>query len=388
MDNYIFKGKAIATEYEEYIDFINYVFGMNGHDNSFPKLIPKIYKEKYHPCESGYIVKEGDKIKAAVGAFPIPLIVEGFELKAYGIGNVAVHPNSRSKGYMKDLMKMAIDDIIADSADYMLLCGLRQRYNYFSFEICGQMIIFNVNKTNIRHIYGANDGDNPLTLVQVNESDDENIENIYDLYNEKKFHAVREYDKFFDTLLTWQSIPYIAYDNGRFAGYIVFNQEKNSVIEFATVSPDYISLVIRKCFDIAGQNDIAFNFPPFETEYITVFSKIAEKCSVVPADSFSVINYKRVLQALLKLKASYRSLCDGSLTLLIHGVGGDELLEITVAEGAVAVTDACKDADMELSHLEAMELLFSEISPLRNTISAAPASWLPLPLFNFSLDNV
>ena len=39
--------------------------------------------------------------------------------------DAAVHPYERSKGYMKKLMHMAVDDMIRKQIDYSFLSGIR-----------------------------------------------------------------------------------------------------------------------------------------------------------------------------------------------------------------------------------------------------------------------
>ena len=63
-----FKGNV---DREDYIDFANYVFGFNGADRSFEKLLPKLFKEGTNTAEDTFFVKEGDRLAACVGSFPI-----------------------------------------------------------------------------------------------------------------------------------------------------------------------------------------------------------------------------------------------------------------------------------------------------------------------------
>ena len=108
----IYKGRGTADMREDFLDFINLVFGFNGRDKDFLKFLPKLYKEEYAPCENNYVVTENGKLKAAIGVFPRAMQVLDETLSVHGVGNVAVHPNSRSKGYMKDLLYQAVQDMI------------------------------------------------------------------------------------------------------------------------------------------------------------------------------------------------------------------------------------------------------------------------------------
>ena len=98
----IYRGLAAGhCGHEELIDFLNYVFGMNGADSGFYRLLPKLYKPENRPEDYNYVVLEDGKLRAAVGAYPIELEVAGHVLRGAGIGSVAVHPFHRRKGYME-----------------------------------------------------------------------------------------------------------------------------------------------------------------------------------------------------------------------------------------------------------------------------------------------
>ena len=107
MSNEIYYGRGTAEMFDDYMDFINYVFGFNGNSSDFKKLLPKLYKYDYKPAFSSYVTVDNGKLKAAVGAFDHDISVCGRYIKTRGIGNVAVHPYARGCGYMKKLMNMA-----------------------------------------------------------------------------------------------------------------------------------------------------------------------------------------------------------------------------------------------------------------------------------------
>ena len=88
--------KGIESDYEEIVDFANYVFSHSGGKTDFPSLLPKLYKREYNTMENHYIVKENGKIKAIVGVFSMDLMVLDKKLKVGGIGTVSVHPYSDS----------------------------------------------------------------------------------------------------------------------------------------------------------------------------------------------------------------------------------------------------------------------------------------------------
>ena len=53
--------KGIGTDHcdhEDLIDFLNYVFGMNGFDSGFYRLLPKLYRPAFRPEDHNFIVTE------------------------------------------------------------------------------------------------------------------------------------------------------------------------------------------------------------------------------------------------------------------------------------------------------------------------------------------
>ena len=55
------------------------------------------------------MVTEDGVIKDAIGAYNHEITVCGMKLLCRGIGNVAVHPETRGKGYMKVTMNAALE---------------------------------------------------------------------------------------------------------------------------------------------------------------------------------------------------------------------------------------------------------------------------------------
>lgn len=153
----LYIGRGNTELFDDYMDFLNYVFGFDGRENDFKKLLPKLYKKEYDPASKSYLVMENQKIKAAVGVYENEISVCGMKLHGAGVGNVAVHPYESSKGYMKKLMHMAVEDMKKAKIDYTVLGGQRQRYNYFSYENAGVGYRFRITEANMRHIFADSD---------------------------------------------------------------------------------------------------------------------------------------------------------------------------------------------------------------------------------------
>ncbi|MDR1655896.1 MAG: GNAT family N-acetyltransferase, partial [Treponema sp.] len=198
--------RADINDYEELIDMANYVFSHAHKPTDFPALLPKLYKREYFMDAAHYLCREDGKIKAAVGVYPLEMKLCGASLAGCGIGMVSVHPYSRSKGYMKELMNRALEDMRKDGLVFACLSGRRQRYEYFGFSPAGTIFSFECNSFNIRHTLGKNFVSS-LALKQLCPKDLALIEEIrlmHEAKPEKGAGFVRRRDRFFDILASWK----------------------------------------------------------------------------------------------------------------------------------------------------------------------------------------
>ena len=88
----LYFGRGNASMRDDYLDFINLVFGFNGVSPDFLKMYPNLYKAEYDPCYNNFVATEDGKLRAAIGVYPRTFSVMGEVLLSHGIGNVAVHP--------------------------------------------------------------------------------------------------------------------------------------------------------------------------------------------------------------------------------------------------------------------------------------------------------
>jgi len=381
----IYYGRGTAEMFDEYMDFINYVFGFNGNTNDFKKLLPKLYKYEYEPAVSSYVAVENNKIKAAVGAFDHDVSVCGKYIKTRGIGNVAVHPYTRGKGYMKKLMNMALDDMVSDGVDMSVLGGRRQRYNYFSYDKLGQAVSLSFNDDNIRHTFG-NNRTHSISFKIVNADDREALEMIKKLAESQNFYAIRDIGKYFEILSSWKQKAAVAFDNGNFVGYCVF--KGNDVNELLVTDKTIVAEFVCALYDFLGGSSMLLKLPAFLPEYINSLIGICEYYDVGPSKSFSVFNYKNVIQAFMLLKNTYTDLPNGSIVLDILGKAKREKICIDVSDGSIIVSETNAEADLKLSHLEAMNLLFAPVCIARDSLPWYAKIWFPLPIYLYSSDAV
>ncbi len=387
MEKHIFCGRGEQIPYADFMHLIDLTFGFETPETQFLGLLPKLYKPEYRPQDANYVVTEDGILTAAVGAFNHTVTIAGRRLNCRGIGNVAVHPDHRGKGYMRLAMEAAIEDMIRDGIVLSSLGGRRQRYQYFSYDKCGPCHTFVVTADNLRHTYGTLEA--PLAARRITAAGDPMLASVKALSDSGLFAPDRPLDRFLDIAETWHAALYAVTHGDRFVGYAIV--EPNGFLTEARVADpaDFMPL-LRTILAILERGSITIRLPAHETNYLAALAPIAEGCQTGCAMSFTVLDYAAALDAFLALKTAYAALPDGTVTLLIHGRARDERLRITV-EGSRSTVESVDDhipVDIELSHLEALDLLFAPFSPRRNTLSAPWNAWFPLPLWMYRADEV
>lgn len=380
--NICFKGNS--DTYDEYMDFINYVFGFNGNTKDFKKLLPKLYNREYNPVENNYVIYENKKIVATIGAYDNEIEVCKNKLTCRGIGNVAVHPYHRSQGYMRECMNTAINDMIKDGIHFSALGGRRQRYNYFGFEKTGISYNFSINADNIRHNLK-----NCGTGFQINEigrTDTDAINSVHRLIQSGPYVTLRPYNMLFDIMFSWQARIFAAYDKDRFIGYCIL--DGNNISEINTYNKNDCLGIVVSLYNALSLSSLTVSIPEFEQNYIKQLYRFCEWSDISSPCMFNIFRYREVISAFMKLKASYCNLAKGEIKLLIHGIAKDECIKISCENNDFSVENTDGEYQFELSHIEAMNFLFAPICPLRVNRILSNINWFPLPLWLYHADAV
>ncbi len=383
----LYFGKGTDVPYGDYIDFINYVFGFDGHSHDFVKLLPKLYRPEHDPAASNYVAVEDGRIRAAIGAYDVPLSVCGTVLRTRGIGNVAVHPYSRSRGYMKKLLTAAVDDMVSDGIVLSALGGRRQRYNYFSYDKVGLKISMALNDNNARYRFGS--GRKPEFEFRTVGSDDAvTLGSIRRLAESQQLFAQRRPGGLYDVLVSWEADVYAGFIGGEFAGYAVAD---GGEIAELLVEPRFADALPRFCVDLRDRigKALEIKLPVHLDGYISRLMPLCEGYYLTYPCMFSVLDFRAVSEAFMRLKATYAGLPDGELSLSVDGRGGREDLTFRVRGGNPSVerTGSASSGPV-LGHIEAMNLIFAPYCPAREALPSFARLWFPLPLFMYHTDGV
>ena len=368
---------------EDYVDFINYAFGMNGADSSFPSLLPKLYGEGKESGPVTYFALGNGRILGTVGAFPLTFSVDGETLSLRGVGSVATHPRRRGEGFMKALMKKAIDDMVKDDIDLSVLGGRRHRYGYFGFEKCDGMLYFSLTPKTVSYVHPA---PAETELREVKKEDDALLDELYTAMHARPYHALRPREELFDILVSWHSRPYAFFHKGRLVGWAVHYTGKGQLSEFGVLDPALTGEMLTAAVRTLGSLSIAI--PTWDSTLAGEVDRFAETVNSVSNECFLILNWQKVLATLFAFKAARTPLLAGELVVKIEGVKEAITLKLTVKDGRAAVAPCEEAPALTLSSQEAEAFFFRNFSARRSSLPAAPASWLPLPLFIFEPDNV
>lgn len=383
----LYKGRGRKEDTKQLIEVLDNVFFLDDEENrDFLTLLPKLYKDKYEPAYNNLVVMEDDKIKAAIGLYPLTAIAAGRKIKIGGIGNVAVARDSRGKGYMIDRLNACLDIMEDDGTVYSVLGGHRQRYGYFGYEPAGISVCFSINERNLHHVLGG-EIECRLTSREVTETDTELLSKIKTLYEAQPFHFVRPDDDMLDILRSWRSKPYAAFDGDSFAGYFVLSYDGN-IAEIKPAPGTELVDVLICAMKTGSREKVSFSLPVYDTENCETMARICDSYHLSHSEMINILDYAAFIDAFLAVKAQRKKLTNGTLVMLIHGYRGDERLEITVDSKNVGVSKTEKPADIELEHHEAVRFVSALYSEARNRLPDFASGWFPVDFYAFSQDNV
>lgn len=370
---------AKPEEREAYIEFADMVFTDNGTDISFEASIPKVYGSHVNSADMHNIAVDDEKgIRGLIAVMPNELYAGGETLKIGFIGSVSVHPQARGEGHMKKLMKRCLDGMIAENVDIALLNGQRQRYEYFGYAKGGVAYFIDVETPNVRHALKNVDAEG-VTFEEIDENSPW-AEPARALFERQPVRFRRDPKMFVDCCRTYLNRPWAILRSGEFAGYFVCNHEKNFIVENCTVSPEAFDAAIKAWMAKFGVGRVRLMFPEWERKMLAHLGSNAENISMQAKVQSCVLNPRRVLAAMLRVKAEYAELEDGSMSFEIEG----DRFTVSVRGGEVRVEDGGSDA-LCMNRLESTHLFMYPF--LYEGRPATPKGWFPLPLYAAAPDE-
>ena len=370
--------KARPEEREAYIAFANMVFGGPDADESFEKLIPKVYGSHIENAHIHNIAVDDEKgIRGLVAVLPNELYVGGETLRTGYVGTVSVHPDARGEGHMKKLMNMSQEEMLADGVDIAFLGGRRQRYEYFDYAKGGIRHHVEISKACVRHA---------LKNVDASEVSFEEITKdspwaapAHALHEKKWIRFCRKPEAFVDICCSYFNHPWAILCHGEFVGYLVASMHKNEFAEIILKDQKMIDAVIKAWVE-QNDTDVALSFAEWEKDALRHLNTYAEGVKITTNVQSCVLNPRRVLKVMLTAKAQYEKLADASMTFEIE----KERFTVTVRDGKAEIEDGGEEP-VCLNRLQASQLFAYPYD--YEGRPEVPAGWFPLPIYKASPDS-
>ena len=367
---------ASPADRDDCLDFGNFVFSQAHAPHDFKQLLPKVYGDSVNCAVEAkhFIARRDGRIRAMVANYPVTQRFSDRRLNIGFVGTVSVHPYARGEGHMKHLMADMYADAQAQGFDLLVLGGQRQRYGYFGFNAAGICLRFTVTATNLRHCT-ANVDSSDVTFSDLTEDRPAEVEWAYALAQSQPFFAERPRERFLDIMHSWRSRFRLISVGGKPVGYVM-----GAVVELVLTDENLLPKVLKALFAADGLNSVEIAVAPCQKERAAILSGLCENCKLTSMELANVLNWPKVIETLLAMKAGYETLQDGCAALAVDG----ETYTIRVENNVPSVTCG-GEAELSLTKLQAEQLLFG----VEGLAIPHPLfrNWLPLPFYMSSADT-
>lgn len=364
--------RARPEERDAYLALADSVFRDAGTDIHFAQAIPKVYGPDMDTAHMQHVAVDSERgMVGLVAVMPGELHVLDRVLKIGYVGTVCVRPDARGEGHMKALMAQALDDMRAQGMDIAMLGGQRQRYEYFGFAKGGLMLHARVNRSNVRHALADVDADDVTFAELLSGTPEEQV--CAAMHSRRRYWFDRSQPGFAVICRSYDFTPWVFRRGGRIIGWCVADEDGQHFAElYAPYAGRDIPAMVKAWMAHHGGWEVRIDVPQSDREIVDVLNGWAESITCGPAVSVRILNYPRVVEAMLRLKANYTYLEEGEASFRCEGqtftvgVEGDE---VTVVPGADADTDV-----LEMSPDVPSRFWTQTWGQER------PFGWLPLPL--------
>lgn len=350
--------------YDELISLLNLVFSKKN------KCIMDFERELPNMClrDDAYMRKHiglfiNDKLVSVVGVYPLPTKVLDKEINFCTVGNVATHPDYEGRGYMNILLNRAMEIVKEEKYDICRLGGDRARYLRFGFELCGGNYSYYITPKNTKKSLLGDYGQN-TSVTEILSNDENSLAFAREVYHQNKVSVLRnDNDVMYRVMTAWKNTPYLVTKNDEPIGYFTLAYDKKEVSEaYAINKESYLDTVVAISNYL--NDDFSIALPQHDIDLIREINKCAEYMSIQIPSNFNVVSFERVVDAYIKLKASYTCLVMGSVAISIKDYGKIKIFANENDCGCVKFDGEC---DIELSKPDATRFIFGMHPPVSVT---------------------
>ncbi len=355
------KIKRLKKEnYDELISLLNLVFSkQNNCIMDFEKELPNMcIKDEMHMRKHIGLFLD-NKLVSVVGVYPLITKVLDREINFCTVGNVATHPDYEGLGYMNILLNRAMEIVKEEKYDACRLGGDRARYLRFGFELCGGNYSYYITPKNAKKSLLVGYGQN-TSVTEILPNDEKSLTFAREIYHQNKVSVLRNDNNVMYRVMTaWKNTPYLVTKNNEPIGYFTLTPNKKAVSEAYAINKEaYLDTVAT----ISNYLNDGFSVElhQHDIDLIREMNKCAEYMSIQIPSNFNIVSFENVVDAYIKLKASYTCLVTGSVAISIKDYGKIKIFANENDCGCVKFDGEC---DLELSKSDATRFIFGMHPP-------------------------
>ena len=350
--------------YDELISLLNLVFSRhNKCIMDFERELPNMCLRDDEHMRKHIGLFADNMLVSVVGVYPLPTKVLDRKINFCTVGNIATHPDYEGCGYMNTLINRAMEIVKEEKYDACRLGGDRARYLRFGFELCGRNYSYYITRKNvIKSLLGGN-GKN-TRAAEILPNDDKSLTFAREIYHQNKVSVIRKDNgEMYRVMTAWKNTPFLVSKNDEPMGYFTLTPDKKTVSEVYAINKDsYLDTVVAISNYL--NDDFSITLYEHDIDLIREINKFAEYMSIQIPSNFNVVSFERVVDAYIKLKASYTCLAQGSVTVAIKDYGKIKIFANENDCGCVKFDGEC---DFELSKPDATRFIFGMHPPVSVT---------------------
>ena len=374
MTEFIYR-RALPADRDHLLDFINMVFSIAYEPHNYIERLPKVYAEgRFDNAIHNIALNANGDIRGVVSLMPGTLRVGDAALRTGYVGNVSTHPYGRGEGHMKALMARMKADALSEGMDLVALGGQRQRYGYFGFTPGGLRAVYAVNRSNLRHALADADVQG-IDFTPLEGADAALAGAAFDLFDSQPVRMARRREDFSIILRSWRQTPWLILKDGAFAGYLTVSKDGEEIGEILLADMAVLPAALKAWMLSRDVQEVSIPVAPYDRALNRALGAFAEEWQLQVCQKLLVLNFPKVIAALMPLAAARGPMQDGTLSLYVDGAP----LTVAVEAGRVSVTGAAPEDAPRLTAAQAQELFFSPFADAAR--AGLPAGWLPLPLY-------
>ncbi len=359
------------SDFEPAMQLLDRAFAEHGVAD-FASLHPALYQPTPAYMARHLGVREGRRLVAMLGVYPIDWRLGDRTLPVAGIGGVAVDPDARGRGLMRLLMDRARATIATRGDPLGYLGGQRQRYRRFGWEASGVRLRLELSAKNLAAIVARAPA---VTLAPSTPADHAELAA---LHGAQSFRCARPDERFAAHLRTWRHESLVARLGERIVGYLVVAARERWITELVAPGPDLAVELLRA--HVRDARSWSVLLPNVPTALLSRLAAEAESVVVEQNGNWWVRDWVRVVGELLAYRHAVRPLLPGEVVLRC----AEQTFRLRVDGTGAGAAPSAAPPSLSLDAPTLTRLLFGPLPPaavVRLPAAAGVlAAWCPLPL--------